>query len=439
MSERETNLGRIGLWITACVSAFALAYVAYVHVLAHARRMSPDVRDFLESFASRDGLPPDWEVIKKGNLEFRVAGGALEVHGSGDEGDEIAFVMPQRRFDDGAVRLSFRVPRAEGVEVFVGFEKPGTKERIGASFVADQTPFVYVGGDTSAPFRQGHGTEDAQVTASPGELHTLALDFNPAYGVVGARFDGRPMASLQMGWFQGSEARLRFGVRLRKPVAEVAVGMASIGMETLDWARAKSFEEHFGGEFIDVSRWSFIHPPSSLGHLDVSLVKDGLRLDGAMTGLVVDPVSMFLVRTHPFPLQTMRIETELTIDQLDQATFFVGIMGASAWSNPGKVFDIAITRRDGEATVFPAGAYTGNGAISAAPGLTTTLGKRLSLELRYDASDGVAVAVIDGKPSDKVVLDLKPADIVAVRIGAIGHAPDAHVTARVHQVQLEVR
>jgi hypothetical protein len=438
MSSR--NWRKHAAWIAAAISAFLLAYVAYVHVLAASHRMSPDAKAFRDGFGERDSLSPSWSVRSQGELTHAVRAGVLSVHGSGKVGDQLVIASAPRRFDDGVVTLRFRVPSDEAVETFLGLEELSSGKTVKAAFVAGPTPFVHVGGDTSGAFRAMSTTEDTRVEAKVGEWRTLSLQFTPLYSMLTVSLDGRPLASTRLGWTQGAQARIIFGVKLRSDVQKADVEMESIALDTLDWSATRSFDETFSGEFLDVQRWMFQFPDPDFGKLDVRIDKGhGLALDGHMQSLVVDPALMFLLRSVPFPLKSLHLSAELWVEELEEASLFIGLMGASAWSAPDRVFDVGIGRRKAAADTNVAGGWTGDGAISVDRGEEIVLPRKISLAIVYDAQTGMGTASIEGKTSANHYLDLKPLDVVAMRVGAAAHAPGAKVKLHVRRVSVEMR
>ncbi|MBX3190623.1 MAG: hypothetical protein KF819_26720 [Labilithrix sp.] len=430
----------IVLWITGGVSGFALLYVIFAHLFAASHRMSPDARDFGDGFGDPAAFASTYTVRKHGELSHALRGGALVVEGGGKTGDEILFATSSRRYDDGVVTLRFRAPDTDAVETFLGFEQTGTGRTVTAGFVGGAAPFVRIGGDVSGPLRAGTGSQDARVEAAPGEWHTLAVQFTPVHGMISAALDGRPLLGVHAGWFQGTEARIVFGARLRSDTPKVSVELDGLEMHTLDWAILKSFDETFSGEFVDVKRWSFELPQPDLGTTDVHIEKGkGLLVDAKMRGIIVDPSFIFLIKTFPFPLHGFRIAAELTVEDLEDATLFVGLMGASAWTSADRVFDVGVVRHKAEASVFAAGAWNANGGLAFDRGAEVALPHRLSCELRYDAATGMGQATIDGKAYDPHLLDLKALDIVSVRIGAIGHSAGAKARLHVHRIAVEMR
>ena len=428
-------------WVAAGLSAFVLAYVAYAHVLAASHRMSTDVRELREGFGNRDSLPPPWSVRTgaSGGLTHAVRAGMLSIAGSGKTGEELLIASATRKFDDGVITLRFRVPGEAAVETFLGLEEAGTGRSVGAAFVAGATPFVRLYGDTSGPLRTVVASEDARVEAQPGEWHTLSLQFTPVYSMMTAFLDGRPLASTRMGWHQGTSGRIIFGARLRADVQNVAIEMESIAFDTIDWSATRSFDESFSGEFLDIRRWMFEFPNPDFGRLDARIEKGhGLLVDGSLQSLTVEPAFMFLLRSAPFPLKSMHVEAELWVDELEEASLYFGLMGASAWSAGDKVFDVGMAHRKGPVETYVAGGWSGDGALRFDRGEPIVLPRKVSVAIVYDAASGLGRASIAGKTSENHILDLKPLDVVALRLGAIAHAPGAKAKVHVRRVSVEM-
>jgi hypothetical protein len=428
-------------WIGGGLSTFILAYVAYVHVLSASHRMSPDVREFRDGFGERDSLAPSWNVRSGGALKHAVHAGVLTVNGSGKAGDELAVVSAPRKFDDGVITLRFRVPAEDGIETFLGLEDIATGKTVRTTFVSGAAPFIHVEGDTSSPFRSMKTAEDAHVDAKAGEWHTLSLQFAPMYSMMTAALDGKPLASAKMGWPQGTSNRITFGVKLRGDVTSTTVEMDSVALDTMDWSAMRSFDENFSGEFLDVKRWLVQFPNSDFGKLDLRIDKGhGLAIDAGMQSLVVDPAFLFLVRTIPFPLKTLHMRAELWVEELEEASLFVGLMGASAWTAPDHDFDVGMSRhKKGPVQTYVAGGWSGDGSLNFDYGEEVTLPRKISLTIAYDASNATGSASIESKTSSNRYLDLKPLDIVAMRVGAIAHAPAAKVKLHVRTVSVEMR
>lgn len=472
-------LSRRGLFaVTAAISAFAIAYVAFTHVLAWSRRKVDDVSDFREGFGARDALPPSYEVRKKGALSVAIGGGVLAIEGGGKAGDEVVIATPARRFEDAVVSLKFLDPEDDAVEVFVGLEAADGARSTFSTYVGGATPMVVLGGDTSGPFRSMGAVEDVKLDAGAAEPELasdagaieagaeadagdsdagappaaapaappspaprlLAFQFTPMFGHAMALLDGKPVMSVHSGWLQATPARIVFGARLRKDTARVRVPIDTLALRTLDWT-LPSFDDDFKGEFVDPQRYGIHFPDPDLGTLDVRMAKGGgVLLDGKATAVVSDHVPLMMLRTTPFPLRNLTVKADLTIEELDQAAVFFGLMGASAWTPANRVFDVGIAKKGTpKADVFVGGAWTTTGGLSFDPGPQVELPARVRIELRYDATTSKGMALVDGKPLADHWLDLKPLDFVAIRLGSDGYKAGARVKVRLNRIAVEQR
>ncbi len=443
---------RILFFVTAAISALAVVYVGYVHVLASQRRKVDDVKDFREGFGTRDTLPDGWNVHAKGNLVAKVSGGVLRVEGSGKAGDEILIDLPPRRFEDSVVSLAFRTPPQAGIEYFVGVAQLGEPPRaLTTGWVSGPEPILHFGGDTSGPYREMRAAEDVKLAGFGGDAgaeitkgapsHTIALQFTPMFGHAAALVDGLPVTSAHSGWLQATPARIVFGVRLRADVPDLRAEIESVALRTLDWT-LPSFEDAFSGEFVDPQRYGVHFPDPDLGTLDMRMAKGGgLLMHARSTAIVAEHVPLFMLRTTPFPLRTAKITADVTIERLDEAAVFFGLMGASAWTPANRVFDVGVAKKGGKpAEVFGGGAWTGTGGLSFDGGGTIELPKRLLVEMRYDAATSTGATFVDGKPlGPPHVLDMKALDFVAVRIGADGYSASSVCDVKIHKIAVEQR
>ncbi|MDB4942540.1 MAG: hypothetical protein JWP97_2074 [Labilithrix sp.] len=433
---------RIVAGVLGATSAFALAYVVCVHVMAARHRMSDELRDFHEELGALTGLPAGFASRATGTLAPSSHGGVMRVSGGGKAGDELVLVAPPRRYDDGVVTFRFRIPEAlgDGVEAFVGFEQSRAARSFRAAFVsgagADE-PFVHLGGDVSGPTRSGRATTEAKVQAAPGTWHILSLQFAPVFDTVAVALDGRPVSSMPVHWFQGTEASIVLGVRLRKDLPNVDVELGSVGLSTLDWQAVTSFDDHFAGEILDTKRWLFNLPDPDVGTVSSKVEPGrGLLVDARTRAVAVDPAFGFMLRTFPFPLRSMKVRVELTVDELTDATVFVGLMGASEWAPPTRVFDAGIVSRGGHPILFTAGAWKNDGSLEFVPGPPTTVPRRLAIDLAFDAVTQHGTVCLAGGPCEDRLIDLKPLDMATVRIGVLGHAPGAHALLHVTRASL---
>lgn len=442
---------RVFFLVTAVVSALAVVYVAYVHLLASRRAKVDDVKDFREGFGSRDALPEGWNVHAKGALTAKVVNGVFRVEGNGKAGDEILVDLPPRRFEDSVVSLAFATPAQAGVELFVGVAQLGEPPRaLTTGWVSGPEPLLHFGGDTSGPYREMRATEDVKLSGFGGDAgtaitdgapsHTIALQFTPMFGHAAALVDGLPVTSAHSGWLQATPARLVFGVRLRKDVPDLAVAIESLALRTLDWTLA-SFEDPFSGEFVDPVRYGVHFPDPDLGVLDMRMAKGGgLLMHSRSTALVAHHVPLFMLRTTPFPLRTCRITADVTIEKLEEAALFFGLMGASAWTPANRVFDVGVVHRNGKpAEIFAGGAWTTTGGLSFDPGGNVELPKRIVIEIRYDATTSKGATFVDGRPLGEHVVDLKALDFTAIRIGADGYSAASVADVKVHKLAVEQR
>lgn len=449
--HEKTGKARVFFLVTAVVSALAVVYVGYVHLLASQRRQVDDVKDFREGFGAKDALPDGWTPHVKGQLAVRVSAGTLRVEGAGKAGDEVLIDLPPRRFEDSVVSMAFKTPAQDGVELFVGVAQLGEPPRaLTTGWVSGESPVLRFGGDTSGPYREMRASEDVKLATFGGDAgaaltlgapsHTIALQFTPMFGHAAALVDGLPVSSAHSGWLQATPGRLVFGVRLRKDVPDLRAEIESVALRTLDWT-LPSFEDPFSGEFVDPQRYGVHFPDPDLGRLDMRMAKGGgLLMEAQASAIVAAHVPLFMLRTTPFPLRTARIRADVTIDQLEDAAVFFGLMGASAWTPANRVFDVGVARRDGKpAEVFAGGAWTTTGGLSFDGGGRVELPKRVVIEIRYDASTSTGATYVDGKRLGEHILDLKALDFVAVRIGADGYSAKARANIKVHQIAVEQR
>ncbi len=426
--------------VSALLSAFVIAYVLYTHVLAASRMAAGPPQDFRESFGNSDGLPAGYSMRKSGALAHAVRGGTLSVTGRGQAGDEIVFTASPRRFDDTVLTLRFRTRSSEALEVFVGLEAKNDRA-VSAAYVVGPTPFVHIGGDISGPFRSGKADEDVHIDAgATDEWHTLSFQFAPRYSTAAALVDGRPVISTAVLWPQAIDSRISFGVRLRGDVAHADVEIDSLAMQTLDEI-VSSFDDTFSGEILDSQRWIVQYPDSNLATFGMRLEKGkGLVLDGTATGIVAEHAPFYFVRTPPFALRTVRATADVTVEDVKSARVFFGMIGSSAWTSMDKLFDVGVSERDGKpAIVDVTGAWQNTGAISFELGAEITFPHRFLFQLDYDAKTGLGVGSIDGKASAGHRLDLRPLDLVSLRLGSGGHVIGAQSHVRVHRISLEVR
>jgi hypothetical protein len=434
---------RYFFFVTAGLTAFVVAYVLYVHVLSATRMASGSPRDLREGFGGSDTLPPGYGVRRQGALAFASRAGVLRVEGAGHAKDEIVFTSAPRRLDDSLVTLRFRAPSAEPLEVFVGLEAENGRA-VSAAYVVGPTPFVHIGGDISGPFRSGTANEDVTVDAgAPGaseEWHTLSFQFSPRYSSAAALVDGRPVTSTAVLWPQAVDSRISFGVRLRGEVAHANVEIDSIAMQTLDEI-ALSFDDTFNGEILDSQRWIIQYPDSNLATFGMRLQKGkGLVLEGTAVGIVAEHAPFYFVRTPPFALRTLRATADVTVEDVKDARVFFGMIGSSAWTSMDKVFDVGLSERDGKTPIVDVtGAWMNTGAISFDLGAEVPLPHRFLLQLDYDAKTAMGVGSIDGKGTGEHRLDLKPLDLVSLRIGSGGHVLGAKSHVTVHRISLEMR
>jgi hypothetical protein len=425
--------------VSAALSAFVIVYIVYAHVLSATRMAAGPPQDFRESFGASDGLPPGYEVEKTGTLGWTARGGVLTVEGAGHAGDELVFASPLHRFTDSVMIVRFRSRSTEPLEVFVGLEAKGARA-VSAAYVAGPIPFVHVGGDISGPFRSGHAVEDVRIDAGPGdEWHTLAFQIAPRYSSAAALLDGKPVVSTAVLWPQAVDSRIAFGVRLRGDVAHANVEIDSLSMQTLDEI-ASSFDDTFNGEILDNQRWIVQYPDLNIATLDLRLAKGkGLALEGKAIGIVGEHTPFYFVRTPPFALRSFHATAEMTVEDVKEARVFFGILGSSSWTSMDKLFDVAVFERDGKDLSDDTGAWNGNGEISFDLGPEVSFPHRFRLEIDYDASSGVGTASVDEKVIGKHHLDLKPLDLVSLRLGSGGYAIGALSKVLVHRISLEMR
>lgn len=431
---------RIFFWATAALTGFVVVYVLYTHALSATRMAAGPPRDFREGFGTSDSLPPGYGMRRQGALAYAARAGVLTVEGAGHAGDEIVFSSPARRLDDTVVTLRFRSRSAEPLEVFVGLEAKSDRA-VSAAYVVAPTAFVHVGGDISGPFRSGQATEDVHVDAGVAdEWHTLAFQFAPRYSTAAALVDGKPVISTAVLWPQGIDSRISFGVRLRGEVAHANVEIDSLAMQTLDEI-VSSFDDTFNGEILDSQRWIVQYPDSNLATFGMRLAKGkGLILEGMATGIVAEHAPFYFVRTPPFALRSLRATADVTVEDIKDARVFFGMIGSSAWTSMDKIFDVGLSERDSKTPIVDVtGAWLNTGAISFELGAEVSVPHRFRLELDYDAKTAMGVGSIDGKASAPHRLDLKPLDLVSLRIGSGGHVLGAHSHVTVHRISLEMR
>jgi hypothetical protein len=432
---------RIVFRVSAIVSAFVIVYVLYTHVLSATRMAAGAPQDFRESFGASDGLPPGYELRKHGALGWSARGGVLTVEGEGHAGDELVFSTSARRFDDSLITLRFRSRTSEPLEVFVGLEGKNGRT-VSTAYVVGPTPFVHLGGDISGPFRSGQAVEDVRLDggAAPDEWHTLSFQFAPRYSTAAALVDGKPLISTAVLWPQAVDSRISFGVRLRGDVAHANVEIDSLSMRTLDEI-ASSFDDTFNGEILDSQRWIVQYPDSNIASFDFRLAKGkGLVLDGKATAIAGDYAPFYFVRTPPFALRSFHATADITVEEAKGARVFFGVVGSSAWTSADKVFDVGISERESKpAVVDLTGAWLNTGAISFELGGETTFPHRFVLELAYDARAAIGTGTVDGKVIAEHRLDLKPLDLVSLRIGSGGFAVGGQSHVTVHRISLEMR
>ena len=428
------------LFVVCCaLSAFIIVYIAYAHVLSATRMAAAPPQDFRESFGVTDGLPAGYEVKKSGTLNWTARGGILTVDGAGHAGDELVFSSPLHRFTDSVMIVRFHSRSSEPLEVFVGLDAKGTRA-VSAAYVVAPTPFVHIGGDISGPFRSGEAVEDVRIDGGAAdEWHTLAFQIAPRYSSAAALLDGRPVVSTAVLWPQAVDSRISFGVRLRGDVAHANVEIDSLSMQTLDEI-ASSFDDTFNGEILDSQRWIVQYPDLNIATLDLRLAKGkGLSLEGKATGIVGEHTPFYFVRTPPFALRSFHATADITVQDIKEARVFFGIIGSSSWTSMDKLFDVAVFDRGGKGLSDDTGAWNSNGEISFDIGPEVSFPHRFRLEIDYDASSGVATAMADEKTIGKHHLDLKPLDMVSLRLGSGGYAIGALSKVIVHRISFEMR
>ena len=422
----------------AALSAFVLVYVVYAHVLSATRMAAGPPQDFRESFGVSDGLPRGYDVRKRGTLGWTARGGVLSIEGAGHAGDELVFTAAPHRFEDSVMVLRFRSRSSEPLEVFVGLE---AKDRaVSSAYVIAPTPFVHIGGDISGPFRSGEAVEDARIDGGGAseEWHTLAFQIAPRYSTAAAFVDGKPVVSTAVLWPQAVDSRIAIGVRLRGDVTHANVEIDSLSMQTLD-ELASSFDDTFNGEILDSQRWIVQYPDFNIATLDVRLAKGkGLLLDGKVTGIVGEHTPFYFVRTPPFALRSFHATADFTVAEIKDARVFFGIIGSSSWTSMDKLFDVAVLERGGKSLSDATGAWSDNGEVRFEIGPEMTFPRRLRLELDYDAKSGVGTALVDDKVVSKHRLDLKPLDMVSLRLGSGGYSIGALSRVAVHRISLEM-
>lgn len=427
-------------WVTALLTAFVVVYVAYTHVLSASRMASGGPKDIRESFGGTDGLPPGYTTRQRGALTYAARAGVMTVEGAGHAGDEMVFLTAPLRRDDSVMTLRFRSRSSEPLEVFVGLEAKDGRA-VNAAYVVAPTPFVHVGGDISGPYRSGQAAEDVRVDAGAAEeWHTLSFQYAPRYSSAAALVDGKPVISTAVLWPQGVDSKISFGVRLRGDVAHANVDFDSLVFQTLDEI-ASSFDDTFNGEILDSQRWIIQYPDSNLATFGMRLEKGkGLVLDGTAVGIFAEHAPFYFVRTPPFALRTMRATADVTVEDVKDARVFFGLIGSSAWTSMDKLFDVGVSEREGKTGISDVtGAWDNTGAIAFELGAEVTFPHRFTFQLDYDAVTTMGVGSIDGKRSAEHRLDLKPLDLVSLRIGSGGHVIGAKSHVTVHRISLEMR
>lgn len=441
LPERDAR-GRMIYVVLTAVSLLTVIYVAYVHLLAARHTKVSGVADFNVAFGAESGLPEGATVRTKGNLLAKPEGDALVVRGDAEPGDELVVLLPARRYEDALASLVFEAPDAPGVEVFVGLEDAHEESRkVTAGYVTDPAaPLAYVGGDTSGPYRDMRAWDDARAPGDAKGRHNVALQFAPMFGAATGLVDGMPRASVSSGWLRGTEARLFFGVRFRERLPGARVALDGLGLRTVDWT-LPSFEDGFSGEFVDPQRYDVTFPDPAIAKLDMSMAKGGgVVLDAKAHAVFGDHVPLFMLRTSPFLLRDLTVKVDLTVEELDEASVFFGLMGSSAWTPADRIFDVAVSKRgEPEANVFSGGSWTGTGGLSFDPIGKAALPYRVKIEIRYDAATRKGTSIVDGKTIGEHVLDLKPLDFVALRVGADGYAARARARVKVHAIAVEQR
>jgi hypothetical protein len=430
---------RIAFAVGAILSGLVVVYVLYTHVLSASRMAADSPQDFRESFGATDGLPRGYTVKKRGGLGFSARGGVLTVEGQGAAGDELVFTTPPRRFDDSLITLRFRSRSNEPLEIFVGLEENGGKRDVAATYTFGPTPFVRLGGDISGPYRSGQAVEDVRVDGGIGDdWHTLSFQFAPRYSSAAALLDGKPLISTAVLWPQGVDSRIAFGVRARGD-AKASVEIDSLTFRTMDDTLA-SFDDTFNGEILDSQRWIAQYPDMNLADFDLHLAKGkGLVLDGSAKAMAGDYTSFYFVRTPPFPLRSFHATADVTVETAKDARVFFGMIGSSSWTTMDKVFDVGVSEGKDKAIADVTGAWMNTGALTFEIGPENTLPHRYLLEVSYDARTVIGTGTVDGKVVTRHGLDLKPLDLVSLRIGSGGHAVGAHSRVIVHRISYEMR
>ena len=433
-----SNWRRTVFALGAAISGLILFYVVYAHVLSATRMAAGPPQDFRESFGTSDGLPAGYEVRKQGALGWKAIGGVLTIEGAGHAGDELVLTSAPHRFEDSVMIVRFRSRTSEPIEVFVGLE--ADKRAVAAAYVVGPPSFVHIGGDISGPFRSGHAVEDVRIDGGASdEWHTLAFQIAPRYSTAAALVDGKPVVSTAVLWPQAVDSRIAIGVRLRGDVAHANVEIDSLSMQTLDEI-ASSFDDTFNGEILDSQRWIVQYPDLNIATLDLRLAKGkGLLLEGKATGIVGEHTPFYFVRTPPFALRPFHAVADFTVAEMKESRVFFGIIGSSSWTSMDKLFDVAVFDRGGKQLSDDTGAWNDNGEISFDIGPEVTFPHRFRLEVDYDAKTNTASASIDDKVIGKHRLDLKPLDMVSLRLGSGGYAIGALSKVAVHRITLEMK
>ena len=419
------------------LSALLAVYVVTAHVLAYGDRARADVRAYREGFAGSDTLPPGFVAEVGPGLSLTVSGGMVHITGQAHTGDTVIVRTPKRRFDDSVVAIRFRSSNDDAAEAFVGIEqRPGHDARVAYAF--GPTPLVAFGGDLSGSFDTRQTSDETLLKATPAEWHQLGLQFSPRYASGAALLDGVPVASAPVGWPQGVEGRVIFGVRLRGD-AHVDVELDALSVDGVADSLA-SFEDEFKGELLDPSRWIVTYPARNVGSLNLRVSRaGGLRLDARVTAIRGTAEHMYYVRTVPFPLRTFEATARIRVEELGDGRVYFGMMGSSAWAPPGRVFDVGMTDRNGARWLDAAGSWTATDALSTIIGDAVTLPYVMNVRVTYDAATAIGESYANGKLLARHVLDLKPLDPVSLRVGAGGFARGAGSRIVVEEVSVRMR